>query len=55
MSLINQLLGFLTHLAIVSEYAKNPCAAGWLTNLVTKTTVVKTLDTKLTAPITMYK
>ena len=44
-----------THLATVSEYEKNPCASGWLTNLVARTTAVRTEATKDTEPTTMYK
>ena len=38
-------------LANVSEYEKNPCAAGWFINLVTRTMVVKTLAIKEMDPM----
>ena len=41
-------------LAKVSEYEKNPCAAGWFINLVTKTMVVSTDAIKEMAPMIIY-
>ena len=41
--------------AIVSEYEKNPWAAGWSINFLTKITMVTTLAMKLMEPMMMYK
>ena len=43
--------GYTTYLAKVSEYEKNPWAAGWFINLVTKTMVVSTDAIKDIDPI----
>ena len=43
--------GYMTYLAKVSEYEKNPWAAGWFINLVTRTMVVSTDAIKDIDPI----